>query len=128
MDELPDPWPLWGLELRTPRLRLRPDEDEGVAEALAEALRGIHPPEQMPFGFPWTDSEPDVLVREGFQHHWRSRASWRPDDWEVHFLVRLQGQVIGSQSLRAKDFAVNREVSSGSWIGRRVQGRGSARR
>lgn len=124
MDEMPDPWPLWGLELRTPRLTLRPDEDAGLGELMAEALRGVHPPAEMPFGFPWTDKEPLALVREGLQHHWASRVSWRPDNWEVNFLVRFEGQVIGNQGVRAKDFAVTREIGSGSWIGMRHQGRG----
>ena len=124
MDELPEPWPLWGLELRTPRLTLRPDEDAGVGELMAEALRGIHPPAEMPFDFPWTDKEPLTMVREGFQHHWATRAAWRPEAWEVHFLVRLDGQVIGVQSVRAKDFATLRQIGSGSWLGMRFQGEG----
>jgi hypothetical protein len=33
--ETPDPWPLWRLMLRTPRLELRPDDDPGLRELLA---------------------------------------------------------------------------------------------
>ena len=50
------PWPLWRLVLRTPRLELRPDDDAGLVELLAEACRGVHPPAEMPFGVPWTDA------------------------------------------------------------------------
>lgn len=121
---MPDPWPLWRLELRTPRLTLRPDEDAGLVELMAEARRGVHPPEQMPFGIPWTDAPPEVMVPEGLRHHWSKRVASRPDDWEVTFLVRYEGKVIGSQALSAKDFAVTREVSSGSWVGLRHQGNG----
>lgn len=124
MSDMPDPWPLWHLELRTPRLTLRPDEDAGLYELLAEACRGVHPAGEMPFTVPWTEAEPDVLVREGFKHHWRSRAACAPDNWQIHFLVRYQGKVIGSQTVHADRFAVTREFTTGSWIGMRYQGMG----
>lgn len=66
MQETPDPWPLRHLVLRTPRLELRPDDDPGLLELLAEACQGVHPPERMPFGFPWTDAPPP---------RWSARAS-----------------------------------------------------
>ncbi|MCA1682238.1 MAG: hypothetical protein LC700_03790, partial [Actinobacteria bacterium] len=59
----PEPWPLRRLELRTPRLSLRPDDDDGLRELAALAASGIHPPEQMPFLHPWTDQPVDELVR-----------------------------------------------------------------
>ncbi|HEX4705081.1 MAG TPA: GNAT family N-acetyltransferase [Pseudonocardiaceae bacterium] len=124
MDEPPDPWPLWRLALRTPRLELRPDDDQGVLDLLAEARRGIHPPEEMPFGLPWTDAPPEEMVRNGIQFHWHQRATCTPEDWKINFLIRLDGQVIGSQGLHATNFAVTREVSTGSWIGKRYQGHG----
>jgi RimJ/RimL family protein N-acetyltransferase len=124
MEEMPDPWPLWQLELRTPRLTLRPDDDAGLVELMAEACRGVHPPAEMPFGFPWTDAAPVDMVRDGMKYHWGIRAKCVPENWEVSFLVRHEGRVIGSQNLRATDFAVTRNVDSGSWIGLRHQGNG----
>ncbi|HKN99225.1 MAG TPA: N-acetyltransferase, partial [Pseudonocardiaceae bacterium] len=123
MDDMPDPWPLWQLELRTPRLTLRPDDDAGLHELLAEACRGVHPAGEMPFTVPWTEAPPEVMVREGFKYHWRCRAEYSPDDWRVNFLVRHEGKVIGSQSVVAGQFAVTREFSTGSWIGMRHQGK-----
>ena len=38
------------LVLRTPRLELRPDDDAGLHELVDVAYRGVHPPEEMPFG------------------------------------------------------------------------------
>lgn len=119
-----DSWPLWRLELRTPRLTLRPDDDAGLVELTAEALRGVHPPEQMPFQVPWTDAAPERLVRDTMKFYWANRAALSRDDWHVHFLVRYEGTVIGCQSLAGKDFPVLREVGTGSWLGRRFQGRG----
>ena len=119
-----DPWPFRQLVLRTPRLELRPDDDEGLLEIVEEAYNGIHPPDEMPFGVEWTDAAPEDLGRGMLQHHWRGRATLTPADWNLHFLVRFEGRAIGTQSLHAKDFAIGGEVSTGSWIGLRHQGKG----
>ena len=121
---MPDPWPLRHLVLRTPRLTLRPDEDKGLHELAALALRGVHPPEQMPFLYPWTDQPADELVRGTLQYHWKARAQLGPADWCINFLVRREGAVIGSQGLSGTEFAITREVSSGSWLGVAHQNRG----
>lgn len=121
---MPDPWPLRHLMLRTPRLTLRPDDDEGLGELAALALRGVHPPEQMPFAYPWTDQPPDELVRGTLQHHWEARAKLAPSGWRINFLVRHQGAVVGSQGLSGTEFAITREVSTGSWLGLAHQGQG----
>lgn len=120
----PDPWPLRHLALRTPRLELRPDDDAGLDELVAVAYAGVHPPDEMPFGVAWTDADPRYLGRGALQHFWRQRSTLRPEDWNVHFLVRLDGRVTGVQSLHGRDFGVTREVSTGSWLGLADQGRG----
>jgi RimJ/RimL family protein N-acetyltransferase len=122
--DYPDPWPLRGLLLRTPRLELRPDDDAGLAELVAVAYQGVHPPEVMPFSEPWTDADPRDLGRGVVQYHWRARAELVPERWSVYFLVRLAGRVIGVQSLTGANFAVTREVRTGSWLGMAHQGRG----
>jgi RimJ/RimL family protein N-acetyltransferase len=119
-----DPWPLRHLVLRTPRLELRPDDDAGLLELVEEAHRGVHPPETMPFLTPWTDADPADLGPRTVQHHWSVRAALTPERWTVNFLVRYDGRVIGTQGLGSTDFAVTREVRTGSWIGLRHQGRG----
>lgn len=119
-----DPWPLRHLVLRTPRLTLRPDDDEGLRELAALALRGVHPPEEMPFAYPWTDQRPADLVRNTLQYHWGARSRLTPADWDVNFLIRRDGRVIGALSVSAQNFAVLREVSSGSWLGSAYQRQG----
>lgn len=117
-------WPLRDLVLRTPRLELRPDDDEGLHELVEEAYLGVHPPDEMPFLMPWTDADPLYMGRGILQHFWSERAALAPSTWSVHFLVRLDGRVIGVQSLHGRDFGVTRQVGSGSWIGLRHQRRG----
>lgn len=120
----PDPWPLRKLLLRTPRLTLAPDDDEGLYELAALALRGVHPPGEMPFLVPWTDQPPDEMVRNTLQYFWGQRSRLAPSDWCVNFLVRHQGEVIGLQSMSGKEFAITREVSTGSWLGMAFQRQG----
>lgn len=122
--EHPDPWPLRHLVLRTPRLELRPDDDAGLLELVAEAHRGVHPPDEMPFGFAWTDVPAEELGPNLMRFYWRTRGSIGTEEWALTFLVRLDGAVLGSQGLSAKRFAVTRECSTGSWIGMRHQGKG----
>jgi RimJ/RimL family protein N-acetyltransferase len=119
-----DPWPLRHLVLRTPRLELRPDDDVGLLELAEEARRGVHPPGTMPFLTPWTDADPADLGPRTLQHHWSVRAALTAAGWTVNFLVRYDGHVIGTQGLGSSEFAVTREVRSGSWIGLRHQGHG----
>jgi RimJ/RimL family protein N-acetyltransferase len=120
----PEPWPLRHLVLRTPRLELRPDDDTGLLELVDEAYRGVHPPDQMPFLVPWTDTEPHELGRRMLQYYWGVRARMVPDDWSINFLARHEGRVIGTQQLAGTDFRILREVETGSWIGMRHQRRG----
>ncbi|MGQ0772962.1 MAG: GNAT family N-acetyltransferase [Pseudonocardiales bacterium] len=110
--------------MRTPRLTLAPDDDEGLHELAALALRGVHPPDQMPFLQPWTDQPPEEMLRGTLQYHWGARSRLAPSDWCVNFLVRHQGRVIGAQSMSGKEFAITREVSTGSWLGVAFQRQG----
>ena len=117
---LPEPWPLRHLTLRTPRLELHPDDDNGLLELVAEAQRGVHPSGEMPFLVPWTDE----VGHRTLQHFWLQRAQLGPEGWTINFLVRLDGCVVGTQGLTGRSFGILREVTTGSWIGLRHQRRG----
>lgn len=121
-------WPLFDLRVRTSNLELRVPTDEDL-EALADlAAGGVHDPAVMPFAVPWTDAEPAERARATMQWQWRSRAEWQPDRWQLGLAV-LSGPpdariVVGTLEVAAKNFAVLREVTTGSWLGRRFHGRG----
>lgn len=112
---------LWDIRVHTPRLELRlPTEDELVA-LFRVAEGGIHPPEEMPFLVPWTD---DLRLEAFLEFHQGTSAAWRPEKWSLNLITFLDGNPIGSQSIEAEDFAVKREVVTGSWLGAPYQGRG----
>jgi RimJ/RimL family protein N-acetyltransferase len=119
-----DFWPLAGLHLTTPRLELRwPGEADLLA--LADlAARGVHDPAVQPFSVAWTDVGPAERARSVLQYHWGRWANWNPADWALEFAVVADGTVVGTQGISASDFAVRREVSSGSWLGQAYQRQG----
>jgi RimJ/RimL family protein N-acetyltransferase len=119
-----DAWPLRHLVLRTPRLELRPDDDEGLYELVDVALAGVHDPAEMPFTVPWTDSLPEDRGFAMLQFYWGQRAAVAPKDWTINFLVRYEDEVIGTQKISARDFGVLREVDTGSWLGQKFHGSG----
>ncbi|MFB7476496.1 GNAT family N-acetyltransferase [Kitasatospora sp. NPDC056184] len=117
-------WPLAGLRLTTPRLELRlpnPDELSALASLAAE---GVHDPAVQPFTVAWTDVEPEQRARSVLQYHWRCWGVWQPEDWELNLVVLRDGVVVGTQGISARDFAIRREVHTGSWLGRSHHGQG----
>jgi RimJ/RimL family protein N-acetyltransferase len=121
---LTDVWPLFGLVLRTPRLELRLPSLEQLAALGELAGDGIHDPAQMPFQTPWTDAPPPERARAVLQYQWSKWASLTPAAWTLELVVLAGGEVVGVQAIGATDFAVTREVVTGSWLGLRHQGRG----
>lgn len=121
---LVDHEPLLGLRLRTPRLELRLPTADELAQLAALAAAGIHDPAVMPFTVPWTDGEPADVARSVIRHHWRRLGDWSPTDWSLNLKVFRDNEVLGVQTLGARDLAVTREVGTGSWLGRNHQGQG----
>ena len=113
--------PLFGLRLRTPQLELRLPAGEELDALREVALGGIHPPEFMPFTIPWTD---DQGLPEFIAYHEMRQREWRPDEWHLELGVFVEGELAGIQALESKDFAGTLTVGTGSWLGRRFQGRG----
>jgi RimJ/RimL family protein N-acetyltransferase len=113
--------PLWEIRLHTPRLELRLPTDEELVELFRVAEGGIHPPEEMPFYVPWTD---DLRLDAFLEFHRGVWSAWRPERWSLNMIAFLDGHPIGSQGIEAADFATNRQVETGSWLGKPHQGKG----
>lgn len=119
-----DHWPLFGITVRTPRLELRVVDEPTAYELIELASSGVHPPELMPFTFPWTDEPDGERQQNSLRHYWRVRAEFRPEKWMLELAVRVDGELVGAQGLHSENFPARRVASSGSWLAMRHQGKG----
>ena len=117
-------WPLYDLRIVTPRLELRWPREEEIFEPIETSRGNIHPPDRMPFNFPWSTKPSPEYERQFLQHHWQVRSSWKPESWSYNPFVFLDGEPIGSQGLDGKEFAVTKALHSGSWLRMDRQGQG----
>jgi RimJ/RimL family protein N-acetyltransferase len=117
-------WPLFGLNLRTPRLELRPILDQDIPAAVAAARSGIHEPGRNPFSTPWTELSADELGPNMARWYWRCRAECTPESWTLLLGIWHDGEFIGCQDIGAREFGVLKTVTTGSWLRQSVQGRG----
>jgi RimJ/RimL family protein N-acetyltransferase len=117
-------WPLYDLEVRTPRLTLRYIDEELSVELARLAATGVHDPAFMPFTIAWTDLPSPQLERGAMQFHWRTRAETAPASWRIGFATIVDGTVVGSTDLSATGFPALRQFETGSWLGREYQGQG----
>ena len=122
-----DHWPLFDLEVRTPRLTLRYLDDTLAAQLLEVAERGVHDPASMPFSVPWTDLPSPEMEQEAMRFYARTRAEVRPAGWNLQFAVVVDDSVVGACDVMATDFPKLRQFTTGSWLGREFQGRGLGR-
>lgn len=117
-------WPLFDLEVRTPRVMLR-YPDDALMVALGTLIgEGIHAPEEMPFAFPWTDAESPELEWNSYRYWWRTRAETTADKWMIDLAVVVDGKVVGACGLGAEKFPTLRSFATGSWLGLAHQGQG----
>jgi len=117
-------WPLSQLRLQTARLELRVPSQSDLYALADLAAQGVHDPVVQPFTFPWTDASPEDRARSTLQYHWTQWGAWKPEKWALELVVIYQGIVVGTQGMSATDFAVLREVGTGSWLGLAHQGNG----
>lgn len=121
-------WPLFDLQVSTPRLSLRYVTDDLGAQLAELAARGIHHPATMPFAEPWTDAPVPDLQRNSVRYYWQCRAETCIDHWDLNFAALDRGgQVVGMCTLHADRFPTLRTASTGSWLGRAFQRQGLGR-
>jgi RimJ/RimL family protein N-acetyltransferase len=118
------PWPLFDLRLRTPRLELRLPTDDDLLALVRVAREGVLEEGRVFFAVPWHAIPSPAFERQFLLHWWSTRGGWKPDNWVLGLAVIADGQPVGIQDVHARDFAVRRQVASGSWLGRAYQSRG----
>jgi RimJ/RimL family protein N-acetyltransferase len=117
-------WPPSGVRLTEGDLTLSVVSDDDIPGLVELVLAGIHLPDQMPFSEPWTLADPAVLPANIVRYFSRIRAECTPEQFMLDFAVRVDGELVGTQGFSTRDFGVTRSGETGSWLGRRFQGRG----
>ncbi|KKF00348.1 GNAT family N-acetyltransferase [Mycolicibacterium obuense] len=120
-------WPLAGLAVRTPRLRLRYVTDELAAGLAQLAARGVHDPATMPFTTPWTDVASPELEQNTLRYFWRNRSETSAEHWDLNLAADVDGTLVGVCSISTDGFSQHRSAETGSWIGIRYQRLGLGR-
>jgi RimJ/RimL family protein N-acetyltransferase len=112
-------WPTFGLCITTPRLTLRLPDDAELTALARLAADGVHPPDQRPFLTPWAEGIPEDRAKHVVQEHWWRLGTWAADHWSLGLavFVTATAEPIGVVTLRSRDFAVTREVTTSSWLG-----------
>ena len=124
MTTIADVFPPLGLRVVAGPLELRGLGDDDLVALAGLAVAGIHEPDRMPFFYPWTDVPATELPLNFVQYHWKARAEWRRDSWELSLGVWSEGELVGVQAISTQDFLVTRSGETGSWLGLAHQGRG----
>jgi RimJ/RimL family protein N-acetyltransferase len=129
MPASPDPaldslHPPFGLRIRTGPLTLRVLTDEDLPEYAELLRRPIFAEPDAPHVFPWYARPEEERISEALRFQWRLRSQVSPEDWSLPLGIWADGRLIGCQDLDAKQFAVRRTVTSGSWLTRDMQGHG----
>lgn len=115
---LVDLWPIYRVRITTPRLQLRLPTESELAELADVAGKGVHNLPERPFLTPWTEGGPLDRARFVLREHWENLAGWAVDRWALDLgAYTRDNQPPGMVSIRARDFAVVREVTTSSWLG-----------
>jgi RimJ/RimL family protein N-acetyltransferase len=115
--------PLLALRITAGPVELRGITDD-LLGPLAELATDIHDPDFMPFTYPWSLTDAPGMPRNVAQYHWGNRARFSPARWNADLAVFFDGELVGSQGFGTADYLVTRTGETGSWLGRRFQGRG----
>src|SRR5689334_97859 len=73
---------------------------------------------------PWTQVASPRFEREFMQYHWRARAEWSPEKWDLLLGVFADGELWGTMGASAVAFERLRSIDTGSWLLPEARGRG----
>jgi RimJ/RimL family protein N-acetyltransferase len=115
---------MFALSIEGSELKIKITADDDIGRLLSLVNRGLHDPDQSPFSTPWNQIDLPHRNYEFAKKIWLHRAQLHPRDWYLDFTVFYKDQIVGMQSVFAKDFPVARSFMTSSWLGRDFQNRG----
>src|SRR6476659_3415973 len=95
-------WPLAGLRLQTPELRLRPTTESDLPAVVATLSSDISTNPHLP-RFPGLTADASRAV-SAYQSYWQSVGTWSVDSWRLDLVIEAADRIVGVQSLEGEDF------------------------
>lgn len=117
-------WPPYGLVIEAGDLRMTVLREADVPEVVAVVAGGVHPPDEMPFLFPWTDAGPEEIGPNYMRFFASTLTRTVGGDASLELVVRRRGEVVGLQAMNGRDLPATRRMETGSWLGLPFQGQG----
>ena len=120
-------WPLFGLSVAHKDLMLREATDDDVlalARLVEEGIVEAGNEHFMPRLLLGRAATLEERFANFLRYHWSRRSATVPEKWDLALAVLLDGRVVGSQAIHTQEFPVLREVHTGSYLARHVQGGG----
>ncbi len=120
------PYPPLDVRVSTPRVELRGATDALLEQLLPLVRAGQADADPPPFDDPMSlyDEDPDSRTEKWLRAIWRARGRVEPDFWRLHLVVVVDGTPAGMQDLIGLDFDTYGTVTTFSWLGADVRGRG----
>ena len=115
-------WPLFDMEISTPRLLLRHLREADLVTLAATLPTDVGIDPSLPRQALGTEAR--TRGATVYQGYWRSLGAWTVDSWCVRFGVWHGETLIGSQTLEGDDFLAKRVVDSASFLSPEWRGRG----
>lgn len=118
-------YPPLNLQVHTPVLSLLGATDERLEALVPRVRSGVANEPPWPFDDPMSLYEENP-VREWtwLRKIWTGRGKVTDDFWRLYFVVVVDGEAVGMQDLIGREFSNFGSVSTFSWVGSDVRGRG----
>ena len=120
-------WPLFGLSAVHRDLLLREATDDDVlalARVVEDGVVEAGNEHFMPRLLLGRAATLEERLANFLRYQWGRRSTTATEKWDLAFAVLLDGRVVGSQAVHSREFPVLREVHTGSYLARHVQGAG----
>lgn len=99
--------------------------DDGLLGELADlAAEGIFPRPYPSYAFGWAKGDAETVRRNVIEYQRGVRTTCGPEEWRLECAVIVDKRPVGVVGIGASEWQKRKAAVSGSWLGRRYQGRG----
>lgn len=122
--ELNGKWPASGIIHTEENVTLAWIDDGLLGELAGLAAEGIFSQPYPSYAFPWAKGDAETIRRNVVEYQRGVRTTCGPEEWRLECAVIVDKQPAGVVGIGASEWRTRKAAVSGSWLGRRYQGRG----